>query len=53
MPYQDIMLMNLFELSNEIIWMKLSKHAERIIRYLQKKKKFLSFDFEYLDGTEC
>ena len=28
------------ELSIEIIWMKLSKHTERIIQYLQEKKVF-------------
>ena len=42
--------MNLFELSIEIIWMKLSKQTERIIRQLQEK--FFSCDCDYLDSTE-
>ena len=37
-----IILMNLFELSIEIIRMKLSKHTERSIRWLQEKKVWMS-----------
>ena len=40
MPNYDIILMNLFELSIEIIWIKLSKYTERIIQSLQEKKVF-------------
>ena len=43
--------MSLFELSVEMIWMKLAKHTERIIRWLQEKKAFSS-DCDYLDSTE-
>ena len=44
--------MNLFELSIEIILMKLSKHTERILFHSYKKRKFFSSDCDYLDSTE-
>ena len=41
----------LFELSIEIIWMKLSKQTERINPWLQEKN-FFSCDCDYLESTE-
>ena len=45
------MLVNLLELSIEIIWMKLSKQTERINPWLQEKI-FFSCDCDYLESTE-
>ena len=45
------MLMNLFKLSIEIIWMKLSRHTEGLFDSY-KKRKFFSCDCDYVDSTE-
>ena len=41
------MLMHLFKLSIQIIWMKLSKHTERLFDSY-KKRKFFSCDRDYV-----